>query len=144
MTVSSDTYFPKADIDKLEVGMAASYAQTITEADITIFAGVSGDKNPAHVNEEYAKESRLKKRVAHGMLSASFFSGLLGTRLPGSGCLYVSQTLVFKKPVYIGDTVTATITVQEIDIKARRVKLSTTCTVKNKKVIEGEAEVFIP
>ena len=142
--MSSDTYFSKADIDKLEVGMFASYAQTITEADISIFAGVSGDKNPAHVNAEYANDSRLKKRVAHGMLLASFFSGLLGTRLPGPGCLYASQTLVFKKPVYIGDTVTVTVTVTEVDVKARRVKLSTTCTVRSKTVIDGEAEVFIP
>jgi 3-hydroxybutyryl-CoA dehydratase len=142
--MSSETYFPEADIDKLEIGMSASYGQTITEADITIFAGVSGDKNPAHVNEEYAKESRLKKRVAHGMISASFFSGLLGTKLPGAGCLYASQTLEFKRAVYIGDTVTATVIVTDIDVKARRVTLSTVCTVRKKKVIDGEAEVFIP
>lgn len=142
--MGAEVFFSSADIEKLEVGMSASYSQTITESDISIFAGVSGDKNPAHVNEEYAKESRLKKRVAHGMLSASFFSGILGTKLPGPGCLYASQNLIFKRPVYIGETVTATVTVTEIDCRARRVKLSTVCTVRNKKVIDGDAEVFIP
>jgi 3-hydroxybutyryl-CoA dehydratase len=142
--MSSEAYFLVADIDKLEIGMSASYAQTITEADITIFAGVSGDKNPAHVNEEYARESRFKRRIAHGMISASFFSGLLGTKLPGAGCVYTSQTLNFKRPVYIGETVTATVTVTEIDLKTRRVKFDTDCKVKKKIVIAGEAEVWIP
>ncbi|WP_020676306.1 MaoC family dehydratase [Geopsychrobacter electrodiphilus] len=142
--MSKETYFPIAEIEKLEIGMSASYAQTITEADITIFAGVSGDKNPAHVNEEYASASRYKKRIAHGMISASFFSGILGTKLPGSGCVYAAQNLIFKRAVYIGETVTATVTVTDIDLRTRRVKLSTVCVVKKKKVIDGEAEVFIP
>ncbi len=142
--MNTETYFPAADIEKLEIGMTASYAQTITEADITIFAGVSGDKNPAHVNDEYAKESRYKKRIAHGMISASFFSGILGTKLPGAGCVYAAQNLIFKRAVYIGETGTATVTVTNIDLRARRVKLSTVCVVKKKKVIDGEAEVFIP
>ncbi|GAB6081141.1 MaoC family dehydratase [Desulfuromonas carbonis] len=142
--MSLDIYFSQADIEKLEIGMSASYSQTITEADIALFAGVSGDKNPAHVNDEYAQASRFKRRIAHGLISASFFSGLLGTRLPGPGCVYTSQTLNFKRPVYINETVTATITVTEIDLKSRRVKLSTICKVKKKTVIEGEAEVYIP
>lgn len=142
--MNTDVYFHTADIGKLEIGMSASYAQTITEADITIFAGVSGDKNPAHVNDEYAQASRFKKRIAHGMISASFFSGLLGTKLPGAGCVYTSQSLEFKRPVYIGETVTATITVKNIDLVTSRVKLSTVCKVRNKTVIDGEAEVWIP
>jgi 3-hydroxybutyryl-CoA dehydratase len=142
--IGTDVHFQAANIEKLEIGMTASYAQTITEADITIFAGVSGDKNPAHVNDEYAKASRFKKRIAHGMLSASFFSGLLGTKLPGAGCVYTSQTLEFKRPVYIGETVTATITVKNIDLVTSRVKFSTVCKVRNKTVIDGEAEVWIP
>lgn len=142
--MNTETYFPVADIEKLEIGMSASYAQTITEADIALFSGVSGDKNPAHVNDEYAKNSRFKRRIAHGMISASFFSGILGTKLPGAGCVYTSQNLIFKRAVYIGETVTATVTVTDIDLQARRVKLSTICVVKKKKVIDGEAEVFIP
>lgn len=141
--MSAEVYFPAAEIEKLEVGMSASYAQTITEADIAIFAGVSGDKNPAHINDEYAQASRFKRRIAHGMISASFFSGILGTKLPGAGCVYTSQILNFKRPVYIGETVTATVTVQEIDLQTRRVKLSTVCKVKKKTVIDGEAEVYI-
>lgn len=96
-------YFPVADIERLEVGVSASYSQTITEADVVIFAGVSGDKNPVHVNEECAAQSRYKRRIAHGLISASFFSVLLGTKLPGSGCVYAFQNPVFKRAVYIQD-----------------------------------------
>jgi 3-hydroxybutyryl-CoA dehydratase len=142
--MSTEVYFHTADIEKLELGMSATYAQTITEADVTIFAGVSGDKNPAHVNDEYAKASRFKRRIAHGMISASFFSGLLGTKLPGAGCVYTSQSLNFKRPVYIGETVTASITVTNIDLETRRVKFITVCKVRKKTVIDGEAEVWIP
>lgn len=142
--MNKETYFSQADIEKLEIGMFASYAQTITEADIAMFGGVSGDKNPAHFNEEFAQESRFKRRIAHGMISASYFSGILGTKLPGSGCVYTSQTLNFKRPVYIGETVTATVTITEIDEGSRRVKLSTVCKVKKKTVIDGVAEVYIP
>ena len=84
---------------EIEIGMSASYSQTITDADIKAFAGLSGDNNPVHMSEEYACESRFKKRIAHGLISASFFSALFGTRLPGPGCVYVGQNLKFKKPV---------------------------------------------
>ena len=131
-------------IDEISVGMSASYAQTITDADVKQFAGISGDNNPVHMNEEYANESRFKKRIAHGLLSASFFSALFGTRLPGKGCVYVSQNLDFKKPVYLGDTVTATVTVTDIDIKKKRVFFETKCLVKNRIVIDGTAELYIP
>lgn len=131
-------------IDEIFVGMSASYSQTITDADIKQFAGLSGDHNPVHVDEAYAENSRYKKRIAHGLLSASFFSALFGTKLPGKGCVYVSQNLNFKRPVYLGDTVTATITVSNIDVSKKRVFFDTKCSVNSKIVIDGTAEIFIP
>jgi 3-hydroxybutyryl-CoA dehydratase len=124
--------------------MEESYSQTITDADVKAFAGISGDHNPVHVNDEYAEASRYKKRIAHGLISASFFSALFGTKLPGPGCVYVSQNLSFKRPVYLGDTVTATVAVKDIDTSKRRVFFRTTCKVKNKTVIDGEAELYVP
>ncbi|EHH9493293.1 MaoC family dehydratase [Escherichia coli] len=131
-------------LEEIEVGMSASYSQTITDADIKSYAGLSGDHNPIHVNEEYAGSSRFGKRIAHGMISSSFFSALFGTKLPGCGCVYASQTLHFRYPVYIGDTVTATVTVKHIDIDRRRLVFDTVCKVRNRKVITGEAEIYIP
>ena len=90
------------------------------------------------------ENSRYKKRIAHGLLSASFFSALFGTKLPGKGCVYVGQNLNFKRPVYLGDTVTATVTVSNFDVVKKRVFFETKCTVKNKIVIDGTAEIFIP
>lgn len=131
-------------IDRLRVGMTESHEQTITDDDIKTFASLSGDNNPVHMNEEYAEKSRFKKRIAHGLLSASFFSALFGTKLPGYGCVYVSQSLNFRKPVYLGDTVKATIEVFRIDKDKSRVFFKTICRVKGKIVIDGEAEIFIP
>ncbi len=132
------------DIQDIEVGMSASYSQTITESDIKQFAGLSGDRNPVHLDAEYAKTSRFKQRIAHGMISSSFFSALFGTKLPGEGCVYVSQSLKFRKPVYIDDTVTATVIVERIDKEKRRVYFNTFCKVGRQKVITGEAEIYIP
>lgn len=126
------------------IGMHASYSQTITDADIKSYAGLSGDNNPVHMSEEYANKSRFKKRIAHGLISASFFSALFGTRLPGPGCVYVSQSLNFKRPVFMGDTVTATVTVMSIDIDKKRLYFDTYCKVNNKIVIDGKAEIFMP
>ena len=131
-------------IEDISVGMEANYSQTITDADVKAFAGLSGDKNPVHMDKEYAKNSRFKKRIAHGLLSASFFSALFGTKLPGEGCVYVSQNLKFFKPVYLGDTVTATVVVTSIDTSRRRLFFRTFCKVRNKIVIDGEAELFVP
>jgi len=131
-------------IGEIELGMTASYSQTITDADIKVFAGLSGDHNPVHINEEYASKSKFKRRIAHGLISASFFSALFGTKLPGPGCVYVAQNLTFRKPVYIDDTVTATVSVTSIDLSKNRVFFSTLCTVKGKTVISGTAEIFIP
>ncbi|MBL0614741.1 MaoC family dehydratase [Aeromonas veronii] len=131
-------------IEEIAAGMTASYSQTITDADIKDFAGISGDKNPVHMDEIYAKESRFERRIAHGMLSSSFFSALFGTQLPGRGCVYVGQNLKFRKPVYIGDTVTATIEVTSVDLERRRVFFDTYCKVGKSKVITGTAEIYIP
>ncbi len=132
------------DIDEVCIGMNASYSQTISDADIKSFAGVSGDNNPVHMSDEYAEKSRFKKRIAHGLMSSSFFSALFGTKLPGEGCVYAAQSLIFKRPVYIGDTVVASVEVIDIDIKKRRVFFSTVCKVKGKVVIDGSAEIYIP
>jgi 3-hydroxybutyryl-CoA dehydratase len=115
----------KIKIEEIEVGMSRSYSQTITDADIKTFAGFSGDNNPIHVNDVYAERSRFKRRIAHGMLSASFLSALFGKELPGEGSVYMNQSLKFENPVYVNDTVTATITVTEVDIERRRVYFDT-------------------
>jgi 3-hydroxybutyryl-CoA dehydratase len=130
--------------EQIKIDMSVSYSQTITDADVKSFAGISGDHNPVHVDDEYASKSRYKKRIAHGLISGSFFSALFGTKLPGPGCVYVQQTFNFKRPVYLGDTVTATATVTSIDPDKRRVFFDTTCAVKNKVVIDGMAELYVP
>lgn len=131
-------------IDQLEIGMTATYSQTITDADIKSFAGISGDNNPVHMSDEFANESKFGGRIAHGLLSASFFSALFGTKLPGPGCVYVSQSLKFLRPVYVNDTVNASVTIKAIDKEKRRIFFDTVCTVKNKNVISGEAEIYLP
>lgn len=131
-------------MEEFTIGMSASYEQTITDADIKNFAGISGDKNPVHMSDEYAEKSKFKKRIAHGLMSASYFSALFGTKLPGEGCVYVSQNLKFRKPIYIGDTVKAVVTIKDIDIKKRRLFFDTVCTVTEKIVISGDAEIYIP
>lgn len=130
-------------IEDLSMGMSASYAKTITEADVILFAGITGDDNPIHINEEFAAETLFKGRIAHGILSAGLISTVLGTRLPGPGCVYVSQTMKFKAPVRIGDTVTATVTIKEVNTERKRVILETVCTVKGKMVLDGEAVMMV-
>ena len=142
--MSETLVFNTLPIEEIKVGMEVSYSQTVTDADVKAFAGISGDNNPVHMSEEYAEKSRFKKRIAHGLMSASYFSALFGTKLPGEGCVYVSQLLQFKKPVYLGDTVTATVIVKDIDLNKRRVYFRTICKVKNKIVIDGEAELYVP
>jgi 3-hydroxybutyryl-CoA dehydratase len=130
--------------EDLAVGMSASVAKTITEADIVLYAAVSTDTNPVHINEEAAEHSIFKGRVAHGMLSAGLISAALGTKLPGPGTIYLSQSLRFRAPVRPGDTVTATVEVTTLDPERKRATLKTTCLVKGKPVIEGEALVQVP
>jgi len=131
-------------IHDLTPGMSASIAKTVTEADIILFAGVTTDVNPAHLDEEYAKNTVFGGRIAHGMMSAGFISAVLGTRLPGPGTIYLSQTLKFKAPVRPGDTVTATVTVKEVNVAKNRVTLDTVCTVGGKVVVEGECVMMPP
>lgn len=141
----SDTLvFNKISIEEIREGMEATYSQTVTDADVKAYAGLSGDRNPAHMDDEYASNSRYKKRIAHGMISSSYFSALFGTKIPGEGCVYVAQSLQFKRPVYLGDTVIATVSVTKVDLDKRRVFFRTTCKVKNKIVIDGEAELYVP
>lgn len=142
--MSKSLVFNKIPLADIEIGMCVSYSQTITDADIKAFAGISGDRNPVHLDEEYAENSRYKKRIAHGLMTASYFSALFGTKIPGEGCVYISQSLNFKRPVYLGDTVTATVEVMSVDLEKKRVSFRTTCKVKNKVVTDGEAELFVP
>jgi len=132
-------------IDKISMGQSASFSKTISESDVYLFAGICGDLNPAHVNEEAAKDGIFKGRVAHGMLCASLISTVLGMHLPGPGTIYMKQDLKFTAPVYFGDTITATCTVTDINQEKNRVVLS--CIVANQKgekVIVGEALVMPP
>jgi 3-hydroxybutyryl-CoA dehydratase len=129
--------------EDLAVGQTASFSKTITEADILMFAAVSGDTNPVHIDAEAAAASMFKERIAHGMLSASLISTVLGTRLPGPGTVYLGQSLKFRAPVKIGETVTATVKVTALDPAKRRATLETICTVKGKPVVEGEASVMV-
>ena len=130
--------------DQITLGQSASYAKTVSEADIVLFAGVSGDTNPVHLDQTYAEGTMFKSRIAHGMLSAGFISTVLGTKLPGPGAIYLSQALKFKAPVRIGDTVKATATVTALDPAKKRVTLQTVCTVGDTVVIDGEAVVMVP
>ena len=130
--------------EDLSVGQTASLGKTITEADILMFAAVSMDTNPVHLNAEVAAGSVFKQRIAHGMLSAGLISAVLGTQLPGPGTIYMGQTVRFRAPVKIGDTVTATAEVTALDPEKKRVTLKTVCTVAGKVVIEGEATVLAP
>ncbi len=130
--------------EDLKVGMSATTSRTITETDLRNFSGVSGDTNPMHLNEEYAKTTPFGACIVHGLLTASLISAVVGTRLPGPGVIYLGQTLKFLAPVYVGDTVYATATVKELLPEKKRCVLSTICTVKGKNVIEGEATVKVP
>ena len=132
-------------IDELEVGQTAQFSKTITETDIYLFAGVTGDLNPAHVDEEYAKNTFFKTRIAHGMLTASFISTVIGTMLPGPGTVYLSQEVRFLAPVKIGDTVSAVAEITEIQPEKKRVWLKTTCTNQDGTVVvDGQAVVSPP
>jgi len=130
--------------EELEVGMSASFARTIGEADLLLFAGVSGDTNPVHLDEEFASGTMFGQRIAHGMLTASFISTVIGTKLPGPGCIYLSQSLRFKAPVKPGDTVVARVTLRELVPEKRKAIFDTVCTVRGRTVLEGEANILVP
>lgn len=132
-------------VDQLKVGQEASFTKTVSEADVYNYAGVTADYNPAHINEEYAKDTMFKTRIAHGMLSAGFISAVLGTKLPGPGTIYMGQELKFTKPVQIGDTITAKVVVEEVIAEKNRVILRTVCTNQNGDiVVDGKATVMAP
>ncbi len=132
-------------IEELRVGDSAQFSKTVTETDIYLYAGITGDFNPAHVNEAYARKTYFGTRIAHGMLTAGFISTVLGTQLPGPGAIYLRQELTFLGAVKIGDTVTARVEVTEIDAAKSRAKLLTTCdNQEGKRVLTGEAIVSPP
>ena len=127
-------------INEIKIGDSAEFAKTISEADIYLFAGVTGDLNPFHVNEEYSRKTFFKGRIAHGMLLAGFISAVVGCKLPGPGAIYVKQELNFMAPARIGDTITARATVIEVITEKNRVVLRTTCTNQNDEIVlDGEA-----
>jgi 3-hydroxybutyryl-CoA dehydratase len=130
--------------EDLRIGQTASVGKTISEADILLYTAVSSDTNPLHLDAEYAATTRFGVRIAHGMLSAGLISAVLGTRLPGPGTVYVAQSLRFLAPVFIGDTVTATVEVAELIPEKFRARLATRCDVAGRQVIEGEALVVLP
>jgi 3-hydroxybutyryl-CoA dehydratase len=132
-------------IDQLKIGDRAEFSKTVSESDVYLYAGVTGDLNPAHINEAYAEKTFFKTRIAHGMLSAGFLSAILGTQLPGPGTIYLRQSLNFRAPVRIGDTITAAVEVVEINTGKNRLRLKTTCeNQEGVMVLDGEAMVSPP
>ena len=131
--------------ESLQVGQHAEFSKTVTESDVVLFAGITGDFNPAHVNEVEAAKSRFGGRIAHGMLSAGFISACIAMKLPGPGTIYLTQSLKFTRPVRIGDTVTARVEVMDWNAGKRRARLATTCRNQHGEVvIDGEALVMVP
>lgn len=134
-----------ATIKEMKVGDFAEISRTVTEADIVLFGGISGDLNPAHFDEEKSKNTMFKGRIAHGMLSAGYISAVFGMRLPGPGTIYLSQTLKFLKPVRIGDTVTARVEVTELNVEKNKAIFKTECfNQKGDVVVTGEAVMMPP
>lgn len=130
--------------EDLAEGMSASFEKRITNDDIVRFAEVTGDTNPLHLDDDFARESIFGGRIAHGMLTASLFSAILGTRMPGPGCIYMSQSIRFRAPVRPGELAVATVTVKRIDGKKQRVEFDCSCAVGNTVVAEGEALAKVP
>lgn len=132
-------------IEEISVGMSAEHAKTVSEADVVLFAGITGDFNPVHVDAEAAAKSRFGGRIAHGMLSAGLVSAVIAMKLPGPGSIYMTQSLRFTKPVMIGDTVTARVDVLEVIAAKKRVRLSTVCrNQRGETVLDGEALLMVP
>ena len=131
-------------IDELKPGMSESFTKTVTERDIALFGEVSGDVNPVHFDEEFAKSTMFKGRIAHGVLSASYISTVLGMKMPGPGTIFMSLTTRFRAPVRIGDTVVAICTVRDVNAEKRRVVFDCACKVGDTTVIDGEAMVMAP
>jgi 3-hydroxybutyryl-CoA dehydratase len=138
--VTRNTYF----FEDLQLGMEASLLKQVSEADISGFADVTGDKNPVHLDAAYAARTMFRERIAHGMLTAGHISAVFGTELPGPGCIYISQTLNFRGPVRIGDRVMTKVRVVELYPAKRRARFECVCAVGDKAVLEGEAMLMIP
>ena len=131
-------------IEDIEIGMSRDLNKIVTDQDIALFAQVTTDHNPVHLDDNYAQKSLFESRVAHGMLTASLISAVIGEQLPGHGSIYLSQTLKFLAPVRPGDSVYAKVSVTDIKIAKRRIKLDCLCSVDGKKVLSGEATVLAP
>lgn len=130
--------------EDLELGMEASFAKTVTAADILAFAEITGDWNPVHLDADYAAKTVFREPIAHGMLTAGYISAVFGSEMPGPGSIYVSQTLNFRAPVKIGDEVVAKVRVMELYPAKRRVRFDCVCAVAGKTVLEGEAVLMVP
>ena len=136
---------PGKTIEQIKVGDTAEFSKTVSESDVYLYAGITGDLNPAHINETYAKDTFFKTRIAHGMLTAGFISRILGMQLPGPGTIYLRQSLNFLAPVRFGDTMTALVEVTDVIAEKNRVRLKTTCTNQEGTVVlDGEAMVSPP
>jgi len=132
-------------IDELNIGDFGEFTKTITDSDIYLFAGVTGDQNPAHINEEYAKNTFFKTRIAHGILLAGFISASIAMDTPGPGSIYLKQDLKFKAPARIGDTITAKSEITDINVKRNRITMRTTCTNQDGTLlVDGEAIISPP
>lgn len=131
-------------IEEVKIGDSAEISKLMSPDMVKAFAEISEDFNPVHLDENYASKSRYKKQIIHGLMATSLFSGLFGTKLPGEGCVYKSQNILFKRAIYIGDTVTARVEVTDVDIKKKILSFRTRCLVKGKIMIDGESEIFVP
>ena len=143
--MSENYYFKKHGlfIEDLKVGQQASFTKIISEKDIVLFSQISGDDNPVHIDEKFARESLFKKRIAHGFLSASLISAVIAKKLPGPGCIYLKQSIKFLAPVFIGDEVSAKVKITEVSGEKQIISLLTECFIKEKKIITGDAQILV-
>ena len=130
-------------LEDLKVGQEAMISKTVTESDVVLFSGVSGDNNPVHLSDEFAKKTLFKKRVAHGFFTASLISTVIGTKLPGPGSIYLKQSIQFLAPVFIDETIKVIVKVKSINLKKKKVTLETYCEKDRMRVLEGEAEILV-
>ncbi len=134
----------KINISDIRPGDVAEVKKKMTLEMVKIFASISDDFNPVHLDEKYASKSRYKKQIIHGLMATSLFSGLFGTKLPGEGCVYKSQNIRFKRPIFINDLVTARIEVTSVQLSKKLISFKTCCLVNKKVMIDGESEIFVP
>lgn len=134
----------KSNLNDISIGDCAEIEKKMTVDMVMSFASISEDFNPVHIDKKYATNSRYKKQIIHGLMATSLFSGLFGTKLPGIGCVYKSQNIRFKRPIYIGDVVKAKVEVTDVNEEKKVVTFSTRCFVNKKLMIDGESEIFVP